>query len=77
MDATNMMKDLCNEYDSDIIAVSDFNIIHNGALVTHVCMNNNTVSIWAGNPVSDKHAEELVLSEDEKNKIISKIYEYL
>lgn len=67
--------DLFDEFDTNVLSVSDFGIITNGVLVTHVCLtDDNEVQIWAGNP-EDKYAEELVLNKAERKRILEEIVE--
>jgi hypothetical protein len=69
--------DLFDEFDTDIVVVSDFDIITNGVRVDCILQNpqTNKIEIWAGNPVEDKYAEELVLSKAERKRIFEEILE--
>ena len=70
--------ELFDEFDTEVIPVSDFRIITNGVLVDCIILNpqtNNSIKIWAGNPYEDKYAEELVLNKEERKRILEEIIE--
>ena len=71
------MEDLFKEYDTDNLVVSDFGITTNGVLVTNIINNNGKVEVWAGNPETDKYAEELILDRSEKERIFDEIYDLM
>ncbi len=59
--------DLFKEYDTNKICVSDFELNYDGARIDYVVLNRyGTVSLWAGDPDEDKWAEELVMSDAQK-----------
>lgn len=71
--------ELFDEFGTDIIVVSDFGIITNGVLVDCIIRSqqtNNKIEIWSGNPDVDKYAEELILSKDERKRILEEILEH-
>lgn len=68
----NPLSDLFEEYDSDIIRVSDFSIEYKGTLLTHIC-NRDGLRLWAGNPDEDRHAEELLPNQEERQAIVMQI----
>ena len=68
----NPLSDLFEEYDTDIITVSDFSIEYKGTLLTHIC-NRDGLRLWAGNPDEDRHAEELLPNQEERNTIVMQI----
>ena len=75
---TNEIVELFNEYDTDTIQVSDFRIVFQGTLVDYIHKDENgKISIWAGNPDTDKYAEELLPSKEEKRQILELIWEYM
>ena len=71
------ISELFDEFDTNIVIVSDFRIIVNGTLVDCVIKNEatNEIEIWAGNPQEDKYAEELILSKEERKRIFEEILE--
>lgn len=70
--------ELFDEFDTDILFVSDFGIITNGVSVDCIILNPQTdkIEIWAGNPQEDKYAEELVLNKEESKRILEEIIEH-
>lgn len=70
--------DLFDEFDTGVVVVSDFGIITNGVRVDCITyhVNYDQIGIWAGNPVEDKYAEELILSKAERKRIFEEILEY-
>lgn len=71
--------ELFEEFDTDVLVVSDFGIITNGVLVDCIIRSqqtNNKIEIWAGNPYEDKYAEELVLNKEERKRVLEEIIEH-
>ena len=69
---------LFDEYDTDTISVSDFQIVFQGVRVDYIRREDNgNISIWGGNPDTDEYAEELLPSKMEKRKILELIWEYM
>jgi hypothetical protein len=75
----NDIYDIFDEYDTGIVVVSDFDIITNGVRVDCITyhVNRDQIGIWAGNPVEDKYAEELILPREERERIFKEILYYL
>ena len=72
------LDELFDEYDTNTLSVSDFNIVINGIRVDYIHKKDNgDIGIWAGNPDTDKYAEELLLSREEKREILELIWEYM
>lgn len=72
------MDKLFDEYDTDTISVSDFGITYQGTAVDYIHRGNDgRISIWSGNPDTDKYAEELLPDKTAKRKILELIWEYL
>lgn len=72
------MDELFDEYDTDTISVSDFGITYQGTAVDYIHRGNDgRISIWSGNPDTDKYAEELLPDKTTKRKILELIWEYL
>jgi hypothetical protein len=70
----NSIYDLFRVFDTDTICVTDFNIVVRGIRVDNIVKTiNGDVQIWAGNPHTDKFAEELVLSSSEKRLVFEEI----
>ena len=70
------LDELFDEYDTDTISVSDFQIVFQGVRVDYIHRENNgNISIWAGNPDTDEYAEELLPNKTEKRKILELIWE--
>lgn len=69
--------ELFDEYETDTIAVGDFNVLFQGALVQCIHRDcDGNVSIWSGDP-DDKFSEELLPSKAEKKEILETIWEYM
>ena len=68
--------ELFEEFDTNTITVSDFRIIANGCLVSNIHLTDNgEIQIWAGNPDTDKCAEELMLSSAERRRVLEEVLE--
>lgn len=58
----------------DNIAVGDFGITFQGALITNVLnKGNGEVEFWSGNPHTDKHAEQLFPNKETQDLIIDEL----
>ena len=69
---------LFDEYDTNTISVSDFDIVIKGTRVDYIHKEDNgDISIWAGNPDTDKYAEELLLDKIQKREVLELIWEYM
>ena len=66
--------ELFEEFDTDVIRVSDFGIIADGTLVDYIVKKGNDIEIWAGN-IEDDYADELILSKAERKRIFEEILE--
>lgn len=66
--------ELFEEFDTDVIRVSDFGIIVDGTLVDYIVKKGNDIEIWAGN-IEDDYADELILSKAERKRIFEEILE--
>ena len=71
--------EIFDEYDTGIVCVSDFDIKVNGTRVDYIThhVDPDKIGIWAGDPVYDKHAEELIVSKEERNRIFNEIMKYI
>ncbi len=68
--------ELFQEFNTTTITVSDFGIVADGSLVDYIRLTDDgTIQIWAGNPNTDKYAEELKLSNSERRKVFEEILE--
>ena len=72
------VRELFTEFDSDIIAIGDFDIMtQQGTPITHIT-NGSTdgsfaIGLWCGDPENDKHAEEMIVGEEERANIYNEI----
>lgn len=59
------LNDIFDDYDTDNIKISDFRITYMGTLITNIIRNPETgdISLWAGDPETDKFAEELIIDD--------------
>lgn len=75
------LRELFNEFDNDILCVSDFDIktSEHNIPITHITNgstdNDFTIGIWNGDPENDDYAEELIINEDERVNIYKEINE--
>jgi len=71
------ISELFDEFDTNIVIVSDFRIIANGMLVDCVIKNesNGEIEIWAGNPQEDDNAEQIILDREERKRVFEEILE--
>ena len=70
------MQDLFNEYECDFICVTDLGIIIQGARLDYIEEDEfGKVHFWAGNPETDKYAEEIVMSKEEEKAVCEIILE--
>ena len=68
--------ELFEELGTSTITVSDFRIIADGCLVSDIHLaDNGDIQIWAGNPETDKYAEELMLSGAERRRVFEEVLE--
>lgn len=62
---------LC-EYDG--LAIADFGIKYQGALITDVLLNDNgEIVFWSGNPFDDDHAEQILVDTKTEKLIYNEI----
>lgn len=72
----NEIFEVFEEFETDNLVVSDFDIKMQGVLVTNIVRNeDNSVSIWAGDPDTEKNAEELILDNVEKEFVLNLVYD--
>lgn len=79
---TNTDKELNQLFDEygDTLVVADFGITPHphGDLLTHVHRTEDgQVQYWSGNMDADKHSAEIVLTDEEKEKVKHKLIELL
>jgi hypothetical protein len=70
------MNELFKEFGENI-AVGDFGITYNGALITNVLNSNGKIEFWCGNPQTDKYAEQVLPNKETQDLIIDEIVELL
>lgn len=70
------MQDLFNEYECNLICVTDLDIIIQGARLDYIEKDEfGKVHFWAGNPETDKYAEEFVMGKEEEKAVCEIILE--
>ena len=70
----NELKCWFDEYDTDNIVVSDFDIHFQGTLVTNIYLEEDgNITIWSGDCEQDDYAEELVPNAEQKQFILCEI----
>lgn len=70
------IQDLFIEYDSDFICITDLGIIYRGARIDYIVKDEfGKVHFWAGNPETDKYAEEIILDKHDERVICEQILE--
>ena len=68
--------ELFEEFDTNTITVSDFRIVADGSIVNYIHLaDDGMIQIWAGNPNTDKCAEELKLNDSERKRVFEEILE--
>ena len=68
--------ELFEEFDTNTITVSDFRIVVDDCIVNYIYLaDDGMIQIWAGNPNTDKCAEELKLSDSEGKRVFEEILE--
>lgn len=71
------LNELFNDYDTDTISVRDFHLVFQGVCVDYIHKDDGgSISIWAGNPDTDKFAEELLPEKEDKRLLLELILEY-
>lgn len=72
---TNLI-DILNEYEG-LLEVTDFNLVVQGCLLTHICYNEeyDKIQYFAGDIVEDDYAEELFPTDEEFDKIYDSVVE--
>lgn len=68
--------DLFDLFDTDTLSVADFEIKVGGAIVTHLRKNGENVEVWSGDP-DDKHSEELIVDEDDRERFFNLVYDLI
>ena len=70
------MQDLFNEYECNLICVTDLDIIIQGARLDYIEKDEfGKVHFWAGNPETDKYAEKFVMGKEEEKAVCEIILE--
>jgi hypothetical protein len=74
----DLVRNILWEYNG-LLAIGDLEFEYKGALITHVVINDDlSLSYWSGNPCEeeDKHAAEILISEELKQEINDMILKY-
>ena len=72
------IRELFDEYETNSVRVSDFDIFANGARVDYIHITDKgDIQVWCGNPDTDKHACELVLNKNEKQRVFGEVLKYM
>lgn len=67
--------EILKEYGGQI-TITDFDIAYQGALITDVVLTaDEEIQIWAGDPITDKHSEEILVNDETREMIYSIINE--
>lgn len=67
--------DILKEYGGQI-TITDFDIAYQGALITDVVLTaDEEIQIWSGDPIIDKHSEEILVDDETREMIYSIINE--
>lgn len=67
--------EILKEYGGQI-TITDFDITYQGTLITDVVLTaDEEVQIWAGDPITDKHSEEILVNDETREMIYSIINE--
>ena len=76
-ESVNPLSELFDEYETDILNVSDFDLVYNGTRIDTVVNNGDDISFWAGDPDEDEYAEEILLDDLTREEFINQILEYM
>ena len=73
------LNDIFDDYETDNIEITDYRITYMGTLITNIIRNPETgdISFWAGDPETDKFAEELIIDRYALERIIENILDNL
>ena len=67
--------EILKEYGGQI-TITDFDITYQGALITDVVLTaDEEIQIWSGDPITDKHSEEILVNDETREMIYSIINE--
>lgn len=70
----NPLAELFDEYETDVLSVGDFDLKYRGMLIEYVILDENgEIHFWAGNPDTDKYAEEIIMDDRTKSDFCSQI----
>lgn len=72
------LREQFDEY-TDTICIEDYDINHNGTLITHITKPNEAdIRFWTGNPHCNNDAEEILIDDyDQRREIIIEILQNL
>ena len=59
------------------VCVTDLNLIYQGARIDYVISNNGEVEFWAGNPETDKFAEQLIMPKQTARTYLEMIEDFM
>lgn len=70
--------ELFDEYDTDIINVSDFDLTFNGTKIDNITLEDGEIFFYAGDPSDDEGDwEELVIDDNNKHQLLQEIMELM
>lgn len=58
------------------LTITDLDITYQGALITDVVLTTDEeIQFWSGDPITDKHAEEILVNDETRDTLYSVINE--
>ena len=66
--------EIFEEFETNVLPIKDFGIVMNECLVTHLYLNDKgVIEVWAGNPVEDEYAEQLILTKSQLETLFDEV----
>lgn len=73
----NPLKELFDEYETTNLSVGDLEYTFQSALITNICDAPEGLQFWSGDPETDKRAVQILLDEESKDELITRVLEYM
>lgn len=71
------LNELFNDYGTNTISIRDFHLVFQDTFIDYIHRDDGgEISIWAGNPDTDKSARELLPEETQRNPLLKLILEH-
>lgn len=61
--------EILKEYEGQL-TITDLDITYQGALITDVVLTTDEeIQFWSGDPITDKHAEEILVNDETRDRL--------